>query len=349
MEYPAASTLRMRTFDRLKKSITGEKTDAFAAFHFYTFPFFRNVTGVMLDRYFHDPKTTFNVQAEVLERMEWCGDFAPDTGPVAECSALGGEVCFDAQGFISVKPAAINDLDDVLKIKPGDPYGDNYMRVALETLEYMRDHAPEGIGVNPPFIQGPFTIAAQLRGISEFCMDTIQDPDIVEALLDIAIETIINYMKAAEKTLGKKLHHILLCDDLSAFLGVSSYKEWVLPTYEKFFKEFPDTQPWLHNDSKAGHLITNIAESRFVAWQYAPSLTPSEVMVESGGKIALIGGLNPLELQHISAQETYDLCIKTMQSFKENNKFILSAGGSLNQVPLENALAMLHAADDFIL
>lgn len=340
-------TLRERTFERLRKSIAGEKSDAHAAFNLYTYPFFHNVTKVPVTEYLHNPRIMFETQLEVIERLEKCANFAPDAGPVAECSGLGAEICTDKYGFLSVKAAPINDLDDALKLKPGDPYGDNYMRICLEAYEYMLNHAPADLEVNLPSVQGPFTIAAQLRGISQFCGDIIEDPDLANALIDISCETLIGYLKAYEKILGKSLHHILIGDDLSAFLSPSKYEEWVLPTYRKIFQEFPGTQYWLHNDANTQHLFTQIRDSGFQAWQYAPSLKPEEVLEGTDSKISIIGGLNPVEMQRYSPQETYEKCIHLLESFQGNNKYVLGAGGTINQVPLKCVMAMIHAADDY--
>lgn len=349
MLHNAKTGLRDRTFSRLQKSITGEPCDRHSVFFYYTFLFYQTVTGVNLDAYFHDPKVTFETQLEVIEKLERCGSFAPDEGAIAECSALGGEVRFDAHGLISVKEAPINDVDDVLKMTPGDPYGDNYMRKALESLEYMVQHAPEGIKVNPPVIHGPFTVAAQLRGINEFCMDVLLEPELCEALLDVCTETSINFMKAAEKILGGNLHHILLADDISAFLSREQYKQWVIPYYERIFKEFPGVQKWLHNDANAAHIAPEIAAFGWDAWQYAPSIDPINLLADTGEKVSLMGGLSPLTLQTMSAEETYAHCVEVLKRFNGNTKFVLGPGGSVNQIPVENLLAILRAADDFAL
>ena len=66
-------SLRDRTFDRLRKSIVGEKADGHGVFHYYTYPFYQSLTGVDLDKYFHDPKVIFDTQHEVLEKIEKCG------------------------------------------------------------------------------------------------------------------------------------------------------------------------------------------------------------------------------------------------------------------------------------
>ena len=238
-------------------------------------------------------------------------------------------------------------VEEAMAIQPGDPYGDNYMRIALETLEYMVQHAPKDIKVNPPICMAPFTVCAQLCGIGDFCANTLEDPDMVQAMLDVATETCIRYMKACEKVMGGPLHHLLLSDDLSSFLSVRGFEEWVLPTYEKIFKEFPNSQKWLHNDAKANHLAKAIADAGFQAWQYAPSVPSEHAMAETGGRVSLLGGLHPVELQSMSAQQTYDVCMEKPRSFGGNNKFVLGVGGSVNQIPVENLMAMFHAADDY--
>ena len=344
------STLKERNFRRLRESISGEKSDGHAVFNFYTFPFFQAVTGVKLDDYFHKPSTTLQCQVEALEKLEGVGSLVPDMGSVAEASGLGGVVTFDDHGFISVHPnpkiADADDVDDLDWLEPADPYGDNYMRRALETLQYMVDNCPEGYKVNPHPIMGPFTVGASIRGISDFCADTIAEPDLVNKILDVVVETQIRFLKAQEKILGS-LHHVLVADDLSAFLSEPAYRAFVLPRYEQLFKEFPNTQRWLHNDSTARHVAPAIADSGMVAWQYLPEISPQDALSLTGGKVTLLGGLSPLELQRLTPEETYTKCIEVLKSFGGNNRCVLAAGGSINQVPIENLKAMFKAADEF--
>ena len=340
------STLKERNAERLRKSIAGEKCDAHAVFNFYTYPFFQAHTGVNLDEYFHNPKVCFECQLEALEKIDGLGNFLPDVGAVAETSALGGHVRFDEHGFISVTPAEIEEVEDVLAIKPGDPYGDNYMRHALENMEYMVQHCPEGYKVNPHPIMGPFTVGAQLRGISDFCADTIAEPELVDAVLDLVIETQINFLHAQEKILGGPLHHVLVCDDLSAFLSAESYEKIIIPAYDKLFAEFPGTQRWLHNDSTARHVAHLIPKAGLRAWQYLPSIPPQDALELTENKVTLLGGLSPVELAGFSEQQTVDKCNEVIDAFGGNSRCVLAAGGSVNQVPLANLKAMFRVADE---
>ncbi|MCF7941528.1 MAG: hypothetical protein K9M84_07940 [Spirochaetia bacterium] len=346
------STLRERNLRRLRQSIAGEPSDAHAVFNFYTFPFFRSMTGVNLDDYFHNPAVTLECQIQALEMLDGIGNPVPDMGAVAEASGLGAEVRFDDNGFISVHPnpkvAAAESTSDLSWLEPGDPYGDNYMGQALKTLEYMVSHCPEGYRVNPHPIMGPFTVGASVRGISQFSMDALLDPDLTRMILDVVIETNIRFMKAQEKILGS-LHHILVADDLSAFLSEAMYRDIILPGYLKMFEQFPETQRWLHNDSTARHVAPAIADSGMVAWQYLPEIEPMDALELTGGKISLLGGLNPLDLQRWSEEETYQRCTDVLASFNGNNKCVLAAGGSVNQVPIANLKAMFKAADEYTL
>lgn len=344
------STLRERNFRRLRESIAGEKSDGHAVFNFYTYPFFQAVTGVNLDDYFHKPEVTLKCQIEALDLLDGVGNVLPDMGSVAEASGLGGHVMFDDNGFISVHPNPdiedADDEDDLDFFQAGDPWGDNYMTRALETLQYMVDNCPDNYRVNAHPLMGPFTVGANLRGISDFCADTIAEPDMVFKILDVVIETQIKWLTEQEKILGS-LHHILVCDDLSAFLSQEAYREFILPGYERLMEAFPNTQFWLHNDSTARHVAPAIGDSGMLAWQYLPEIAPQDALELTKGKITLLGGLSPLDLQKWTPEETYQKCTEVLKSFGGNNKCVLAAGGSVNQVSLDNLKMMFKAADDY--
>ena len=339
--------LRERTFDRMRKSIAGEKCDAHSAFLYYTYPFYHNVTGIPLDKYFHDPATQLEIQLEVLDQLDGVGNPQPDVGSVAEASSFGAPVRFDAEGFISVHEIdGLESEEDIEELKFSGIRGDNYMKVALETLEYFVAHTPSRYKVNPPIVMGPFTVGSQMYGTGDFCMATLEDPDMVETFLDKIIDAEIEYIKEMEKIMGGKLGHILMCDDISSFLSPGVYREFVLPTYERVFAEFPNCQRWLHNDAKAKHLATIIAEeSGFQAWQYGPCMTPAEAAELTKGKITMFGGLAPLDLAGYSVEETEEVCNRVIDEFNGNSRMVLGTMGSVNQVPIPNLRKVLEVAD----
>lgn len=344
------STLRERTHRRMAQSIAGEPSDGHSVFYFYTYPFYQNVTGMPLPEYFHDPKMQLDMQAKVLDMLDGVGNLCPDVGSVAEASSFGCPVRFDNAGFISVHEyPGLKDIEDADEIDEllhfQGPYGDNYMKVALETLKYMVENCPERYKVNPPVVMGPFTVACQMFGPGDFCEMTLIDPDIVTTLMDRIVEAEIAYMKEMEKILGS-LHHILVCDDISAFLSPGLFEEFVMPYYDKLFAEFPNTQRWLHNDANAKHIAHLIPKCGFKAWQYGPCMTAKEAAELTGNQVTLFGGFKPLELANMSLEEVETKLNELFDEFDGNPKQVVATMGSVNQVPLENLKLILKMCDE---
>ncbi len=341
------NTLRDRTFNRLSRSFSNKTTDAHAVFNFYTYPFFANNTNVNLSDFFNSPDTMMSTQIEVLEKLEYCGNLMPDFGVVAETSALGGEVYFDENNYINVKSINIENVDDVLKLKAGNAFANNYMCKALEHLDFMVKNCPTGLEIEPHPIMGAFTIAAQLRGISDFCADIIDEPEMCKKLIDLAVETQINFINAQEKVFKKPLNHILICDDLSSFLSPALYLEFVVPAYKMLYEAFPHIEHRLHNDAFAHHLMSHISNLNIVAWQYGTDLTPTEAAAGVNNKISVMGGFDPVALSKLSEKETVQECKKLLESCGGNPKIVISTSGTINQVPYRNILAILKTVDDF--
>ena len=66
----------------------------------------------------------------------------------------------------------------------------------------------------------------------------------------------------------------------------------------------------------------------------------------TGNKVTLLGGLNPVERASLSVEQTMEKCNQVIDSFQGNPRCVLAAGGSINQVPIENLRAMFRVADE---
>lgn len=54
-----------------------------------------------------------------------------------------------------------------------------------------------------------------------------------------------------------------------------------------------------------------------------------------------------MELAGLTVEETVEKCTEVLKFFEGNPKCVLAAGGSVNQVPIENLRAMFRVADEF--
>ena len=333
----------------LKKSIDGIPSDHHAYCLWPSFPFIKTGSEVDLYDYFHSKELMYDCQKRVIDALDGAFAFFPDSGTVAECSGLQCEVRFNDDGFPHVKKNGITEFDDIIKLKPGDPWGDNFMRRNLEVLEYIKPRVGSEYDVVPAISNGPFTCAAQFYGIGDFCEAILLDPDAVRALLDLTTETCISFLREQEKILGH-IDRIIIGDDIPGFINTSHFREFVASDYKRIFDAFPNTEFWLHNDADSIHLAECIAECGFSVWHMGYFNSVTEAAERTKGKLSICGNLKPIDFAKINPTEAYAACVDELKSFGGNTKLIISTGGFIGMgTPIENILAMMRAANEFVI
>jgi uroporphyrinogen-III decarboxylase len=209
----------------------------------------------------------------------------------------------------------------------------------------MKAHASRNVKVSPVLMIGPFTVAAQLRGISDFCMDLFDEPEMITQLLDIVVESEIVYLKEQEKILGS-LESILIGDDIAGFVSETQFREWVMPTYQKIYAPFPKTKKWLHNDANAAHLAGAFADCGFELWNLGDCVDMIKACSDARNEVTVVGNLSPVEcLKNGTEKSVREAANALIDRFAGNSRFVLSAGGYISYgTPLENVRAMLQSA-----
>lgn len=334
--------------ERLEKSISGEKMDRHAFFFFMDAPFVCTAAGASMTDYYSSPATMMECQLQAYDMIGGYGFLYPDYGVVAEGTAYGGVLRTDPVGVLSLNPCGIETLEDVLALRPADFNGDNLLARSLKTMEYMVNHKPEGYEVETTRVMAPFTAAAMLRGISDFCMDIYEEPERVHALMELIIRDSIRFVKEQEKILGHEARYILLADDLSSFLSREMFDTFIKPGYDEFYKEFPSAQRWLHNDANAAHIASGIADAGFKVWHAGNCIDIHKAMAECQNKVSIVGNLPPVQfLQKGDPDTVYRTTCDFIKSCEGNMKHVISVGGYLAwNTPPENVKAMIQAVND---
>ena len=123
------------------------------------------VYGCKISEFNHDAKTLAAAQVASYRRFGYDSiRIFTDLFPWAE--AMGAKVKFPEDDTADLEAPAINDVSEIDKLRPADPYKDGRLPVHLEAMKYLRDAVEGEIGCSCG-IPGAFTNAFFLMGVDK--------------------------------------------------------------------------------------------------------------------------------------------------------------------------------------
>lgn len=186
-----------------------------------------------------------------------------------------------------------------------DPFKGEWAERALQFVEYYRAKCARGWNyldrpVTPPDSarfegsDGVFTVAANLRGATELCMDLLTDPEYARELLDFISTALIARMKAWREYLGRpeKQDGFWTADDSIQLLSLEQYKEFVLPLHRRFYETFAtENDRWMHLCGNAQrHFLTIHKELGVTAFDTGFPVDFAQFRHELGPEVLIAGG-----------------------------------------------------------
>lgn len=204
---------------------------------------------------------------------------------------------------------------------------------------------------------GPYQMACDLRGMENFMIDMLTQPDFAIALLDRVTETICsltsNYLEAA----GGVMHMIELPgDDYAAndnlVFSPKLFRKMIRPCVEKIVKAIrairPDIKIMLHSDGAIGKLVPDFIEMGIdVLHPLEPvsGMDPAQIKRNYGDSISFLGGMDishalPGTLDDV--RRDVDRCIRDLAF---GGGYIMAPCNHLqSDVPSENIVEMYNYA-----
>ncbi len=120
-------------------------------------------------------------------------------------------------------------------------YYQHMLRRQNEGFEY-RGRPIRSVSLNALGTDGPFTVASNVRGATEICLDLYVDPGYARELLDFITEAVIARIRAYREFLGDPVVRpsFGFADDSIQNLSTELYAEFVLPCHKKLVAAFAD-------------------------------------------------------------------------------------------------------------
>lgn len=341
---------------RLLQAVNRQKPDQVPVFLPIESGFMAEFGGVPQKAYHQDPLLMLSCQAQVQKRFDGLTPLYTDFGVVTEAAAFC-EIFWPEDDSPWARPA-LSRIEEVDDLAVPDVKKDGLFPKILQYYQVMNDAAMEqGLesvirGPAGPVLfgslRGPVVLAALVRGLTEFLMDLILEPERSHRLLDICAETLIAYLELQREALGR-LTSVFLCDDVSGLLSPRLFQEFFLPYARRIFSRYPDAVTIYHCDSEMRGLAELAPQTGAKAFHLGFMHDLARLKTKIGDRMALIGNVHPVEcLMRGSASDVRAASLRCLTAAAPSGGFALSAGGVIDRgTPPENIAALIQSTEDW--
>jgi uroporphyrinogen decarboxylase len=282
------------------------------------------VYGCNLIEYCTDGKVLAEAQLAALRKYGHDGlSVFTDVGIIAE--AMGSRYRLRDFEVPILDQPLISNVAQIESLQIPDPASDGRLPVYLESIEYMYRKVGDTLPIFA-FIPCPFTTAAGLRGIDNFLMDTILNPQEARQLLEVSLQAAIKLCD--ECILAGALP--VLVDPLASGSVISrrTFEEFALPYQERlilYLHRF-DLDITLHICGQTGDRLDLVLQTGADLFSFDQT-DFSQAMQVMAHQVRLIGNLPPNELLPTGKLSMEKAARELMQRGIESPKgFVLSTG-----------------------
>jgi uroporphyrinogen decarboxylase len=303
--------------------------------------------------YHHDPLKMLECQAAVQKRFGGLTPLYTDFGVVTEAAAFC-EIFWPDDDSPWAKPR-LERIEEVEELGVPDTNKDGLFPTIMEYYEIMNDTAVEmgleGVirGPRGPVLfgslRGPVVLAALVRGLTEFLIDMIENPEPAHKLVQLCTDTLIAYLEMQKAALGR-LTSIFLCDDVSGLLSPRLFNEFFVPYARQIFERYPDAVSIYHCDSEMRGLTDFAPDTGAKAFHLGFMHDLGDLKARIGGRMALIGNVHPVQTLMRGTAEQVSAASRQCLDQAGPGAFALSAGGVIDRgTPPENLDALIRATE----
>ena len=315
-------------------------------------PWIPGYLGLKHMDYFLDPELWFEANRRLYE--EYPGIiFVPswwmEYGMAAEPSALGSKIKFWQDNTPS-EYHTLRRIEDIEDFPEYEVEADAFMGMTLHRIRMQRQRILD-LGEVLPLVtsRGPLCTAGFVRGTTEFMIDLVEKPEWAHRLIDLCTRLVIDWLKAQANALGAGVEGIFLLDDIVGFINEDHYLEFAHPYLKRICDAFPPG--WVkiyHNDADITACLDHLPDCGFHVLNWGKQTDIAEVKARVGGRMCLMGNVNPLEIGVRGTPEEVRAATREVLDKSGGEGIILSVGGGTSPgMPRQNILAMLGALEEF--
>jgi uroporphyrinogen decarboxylase len=275
-----------------------------------------------------------------------------ENGTAALAEACGVGVSYKSDTApVAVEPA-ISSLDEVDDLEVPDPQQVPILQQLLKATRIVAQEIGKEAFIMGRADQGPFSLACEIRGMSEFMMDlaTGENEDKIHLLLDHCRKVVTRFAIAQ---IDAGAHCTSIGDSPSGpdLLSPDSYRKYAWPYVKKMVDELKQHNILLsyHICGDATPIIADMVETGAQMLEVDQKSEQKACKAASKGRSTIVGPVDPSGIMvQGTPEEVTEKCREAIKNLGSGGGFILGPGCAMpSTTPDENIDAMVEAARRF--
>jgi MtaA/CmuA family methyltransferase len=263
--------------------------------------------------------------------------------PYRETEGFGGEIVFHENAVPECVRPPLADDRDLDRLPVPDPRQARRMRDRIDAIRLMRERTGDRYSVLG-WVEGPAAEAVDLRGVSSFLMELLDDPDWCGGLMDRCTATAIDFalaqVEAGADTIG-------IGDAICSQISPGVYEEQVLPRQQRLCAAIREAgaRVRLHICGQTRHLWNGFRQLPLDLVDVDHLVDMTEIRAALGPGQMLVGNLDPsAELRFGEPARIRDGLERVRRA--AGARWMVSAGCEIpSGTPVENLAALCEPLD----
>jgi MtaA/CmuA family methyltransferase len=232
----------------------------------------------------------------------------------------------------------LEDLKDLSRLAKPDPLRSERMRDRIQAAEDYRRSVFRQYSILG-WIEGPAAEAADLRGVTNFLIDLMEDETFAGELMDLCVEVGIAFaraqIEAGADTIG-------IGDAIASQVDPDTYERLIQPREKRLVKAIQKRGAWvkLHICGNITHLLPGIADLGVDILDVDHMVSLSAVRQAVGRKVTIAGNMDPVSVIKNGTPDQIREAVA--QAYAQvGNPYLVNAGCEIpSGTPVDNLKAL---------
>jgi MtaA/CmuA family methyltransferase len=282
--------------------------------------------------------------------IKCCRDFGIDmvsaiSDPFREAEGMGANVVINHDDVPSCRDFLIKDYGDVKKLKTVDPAQAQRMLDRIKAVELYKSQ----VGQEYPilgWVEGPFAEACDLRGLSDLMIDTMDEPEFVNELMEICLEQAVLFANAQIRA---GAGFIGIGDAAASLVGPEIYKRVIMPFETRLIRAIHSAgaKAKLHICGNITPLVQYLPETGADMADIDWMVDLKQVNKVFDGRISACGNFDPVTVILQGTPDIIKSAVKKCLEASDQHTFIAAGCEIPKFTPYENMKAVQEALEEY--